>query len=92
MFNKALELHKKVSTNHELLSFEQDGFARGERKGKSMNIPLRTLFISLQKQNLDLIETYLKLDKLDEERTQEMKRCLADIRNVAGCCFLKINE
>ena len=76
-----------ITINKELKALEIEGFVRGLRKGKTMNVTLDKIVLeSLHKQYLDFLKAYGSQDK------DEMKRTLADLRNVAGCVFLKILE
>ncbi len=117
--SKGLALHREICSNIELIELEMDGFARGEKRGKTMDVPLETVVDSLRKQNMDFQESYLrylqtvslivaaspnmltpenhnvKIKQLNDthlENIKDLKRRIADIRNVAGCVFLKLSE
>jgi len=79
-------LWEKYSKNPELKELEIQGFLSGLKRGKTMDVPLRTLFRSLEKQHDDWLVAYVNKNIL------EMKKALADLRNVAGIMFLKLNE
>jgi len=81
-----LKFWNEVDGNDELSKLEQDGFVRGEKRGKTMDVPLQILFGSFEKQHKDWLVAYTNKNIL------EMKVALADIRNVAGIIFLKLNE
>jgi len=49
-------------------------------------VTLNVLFESLGKQYRDFVRAY----GINDE--EDMKRCLADLRNVTGCFFLKLME
>jgi len=91
--------------NPELLELEIKGFLRGKRRGKTMKVSIDDIYLSLEKQIIDLklvwheyIRSRLKgKQKLVRPNKYllniiPMKKCLADIRNVAGCMFLKLQE
>jgi len=79
-------LWEKYSENPELKELEIQGFLRGLERGKTMDVPLQTLFTSLQKQHKDWLFAYFS------KNIPEMKKTLADLRNVAGIVFLKLNK
>lgn len=83
---KAVEILTKIVQCTELHRLEADGFLRGERKGKRMNVPWQDIVASLDKQYHDWLNAYAEGDP------DAMKRTLADLRNLAGCVFLKIKE
>ncbi len=79
-------MHKflqQIRDNKELLNLEEAGFRRGDEKIKTMDVSSNDLKGSLYKQLMD----YLYAPNVDET-----KRSLADLRNVAGCLFLKLVE
>jgi len=82
----AYMLRSGFSENPELEELEIQGFVCGLKRGKTMDVPLRTLFRSLEKQHDDWLVAYVNKNIL------EMKKALADLRNVAGIMFLKLNE
>jgi len=81
-----MKLWQQIRKNEELKNLEMEGFGIGSLKGKTMNVSLNELMKSLRKQYLDVFEAYAKNDK------EAIKRCLADLRNLAGCCFLNIQQ
>lgn len=102
---RPMRLHDDINGNVELQNLEIDGFMRGEQQGKTMDVPFETVVQSLRKQNMDFQESYLRymqiirLSKAVKDRNLtldaaalvlDLKRRVADIRNVAGCVFLKL--
>lgn len=90
---KPADLLKKIQTNVELLRLELKGFRRGEKQGKTMKTDIKTLVASIDKQHHDLRSAYL--DYVMNKRLSNLriiKRHIADLRNAAGCLFLKILE
>jgi hypothetical protein len=83
---QAMVQYNLIHENKRLENFEKQGFLRGVKKKKTMNVDIFVLFDSLGKQYRDLVRAYGINDK------EDMKRCLADLRNVAGCLFLKVEE
>lgn len=74
-----------------LKRYETLGFIKGTKKGKTMKVGLDILVDSLRKQMRDFDSVYNNW--IAEDATaEELKQALADIRNLAGCCFLKILE
>ena len=82
----AFLLRERHSENPELKGLEIQGFLRGLKRGKTMDVPLHVLFASLEKQHRDWLIAY------GGANISEMKKTLADLRNVAGIIFLKLNE
>ena len=82
----ANKLYNKISSDKELRDLEIEGFVRGAKKGKSMDVSLKELMQSLRKQYLDWLEAY------NSKKIPDMKRTIADLRNDAGCVFLKLKE
>ena len=88
---EANEILQKINNTEELSSLELDGFLRGIRDGKTMNVTLDVMKNSLAKQVSDWNSAFI--DYILGNRTlSDLKRCLADIRNVAGVIFLKVCE
>jgi len=83
---ESLKIYHDLENCTELHRLEADGFIRGTEKGKTMNVPLWDLEESLRKQYRDWIKASV------DGNVHEMKRTLADLRNLAGCVFLKIQE
>jgi len=88
LVSKGLELWRKIHGNKELNRLERQGFIRGVKKGKTMNVPLDDVIDGLRKQYKDFIYVWNSL----EPDKEEMKRTLADLRNATGCVFLKLVE
>ena len=79
------DLWNIIRDNEQLQRLEKRGFARGKRKGKTMDVPIGVLWDALAKQWSDLAYAFRSDD------VKEMRRCLADLRNVAGCLFIKLD-
>ena len=90
IFN-ATELLKAITDNDELSSLELEGFIRREEKGKTIGVSLDTLRHSLRKQQADYDSTWIDFI-LGNATIADLKRCIADIRNVAGCIFLVLDS
>jgi len=86
---KGLELHRKISENEELIGLEMNGFIEGEKRGKTMDVSLEELARSLEKQYRDWRKAYYN-KQLWKDGVYQMKKTLADLINVAGCVFIKI--
>ena len=84
---KGINLWIKIESCKDLKLLEIRGFIRGEEKGKTMDVPLERVFQSLQKQWKDLENAFYCCSD-----NNELKKCIADLRNVAGCLFLKLLE
>ena len=80
------KLWKAIRNNKKLQALEKRGFTRGKRKGKTMNAPLGEFYSSLSKQWRDFADAYVCCADVGH-----VMRCLADLRNVAGCLFLKLD-
>lgn len=76
----------EIYQNEELIKLEKQGFIHGEKQGKTMNVTTHDLHKSLLKQWRDYIKAY------NSENVDDIKITLADLRNVAGCLFLKLQE
>ncbi|MDH5634443.1 MAG: hypothetical protein OEY30_01310 [Candidatus Bathyarchaeota archaeon] len=94
----AEQLHSLIITNEELKKLEVDEFVKGK-----MGATLREIVGDLCQQFINVHEAYAcflkaqkltKLSKSIETRKarQQLKHALAQVRNIAGCCFLKLNE
>jgi len=83
---QATFLYNSIRDNGELQTLEVQGFLRGAERKKTMDVDVNILFESLGKQYRDFVRAYGINDR------EDMKRCLADLRNVAGCFFLKLTE
>lgn len=79
-------LQCSISGNKELKKLEIEGFVKGTKEGKTMNVPILTIIDSLKKQWKDWEKVRFS------SNPGRMKRALADLRNVAGCLFLKLQE
>ena len=88
------KLLKQIQDNKELLALEEAGFLRGDEKGKTMDVLPEVLMRSIMKQHGDLANSYHKyfFNKRYTEARKDLLQKIADIRNVAGCLFLKIVE
>lgn len=90
---RAFAIWQRINENPELKSLEKDGFARGEARGKSMDYPFMSVVLSLHKQIDDVNEVLdVNLDETNPDFRTSLKKALADLRNVAGCMFLKLQE
>jgi len=89
-----LKTYSAILFNSELQNLEMKGFLRGSDKGKTMNVPLSTLMRGLGKQYADFHIAYINFlkEKKTRESTRELKRSIADVRNAAGCVFLKLGD
>ena len=96
MASKALKLWRQIRENISLEEMEKDGLFRGEERGKKPDVSFDILVGSLSKQMEDCHTAIQRLNNeyyltLDEAKT-ELKKCLADLRNVAGIMFLRLEE
>jgi hypothetical protein len=82
----ALSHFNRIHGNKQLQELEKAGFLRGIKRRKTMNVSLKEIEDSLDKQYHDFLKAYGDNDK------KMMLRCLADLRNVAGCVFLKLTK
>lgn len=89
--HEANEILRRINENEELHDLELDGFIRGTRAGKTISVTLDVLKNSLRKQVGDW-ESALVDYILGNATLDDLKRCIVDIRNVAGCIFLKVCE
>ncbi len=80
------KLLQQIRYNSELFQLEDDGFLRGDKKGKTIDVGEGELFCSLVKQWTDFLDAWNDKDDLAVLKT------LADLRNNAGTLFLKIQE
>lgn len=83
---KSLELWEKINVNIEPEHLEKRGFIRGEQKGKNMSGSMHDIHKGLLKQWHDYTKAY------NDGDSKAIKRTLADLCNVAGCLFLKLQE
>jgi len=83
----AISFQNRIACNKKLLNLEVKGFVRGYKKKKTMDVPARGLYQSLEKQWLDLKAAWLCC-----QPESVVLRKIADLRNVAGCFFLKLTE
>jgi hypothetical protein len=101
---EALELYNKIRNNKTLQTLEETGFKLGVARGKSIDVDISVIKNSLQKQYDDFQEAYFRfstpffagsMEPVTREgrelNKQKLEKCIADLRNVAGCLFLKIN-
>lgn len=88
-----MDLWKAIEGNIELQSLEKAGFIRGTQKNKSMDVTFEVVIDSLEKQWNDLGQAVAQYERNGTvEALVSVKKCIADLRNVAGCLFLKIQE
>lgn len=80
----ASSLFNDIKNNKDLNDYELAGLAEGKKRGKRPDVPLKVLNDSLRKQYIDFCRAYGNDDK------EQMKKCLADLRNVAGIYFLQL--
>lgn len=96
-------LWKEIQRNKELRKLEQEGFERGEKRGKKLTVHMHEVWKSFQKQYIDLENAYQQIvnkqtypydsfSKLEQADVDYFKKCIADLRNVAGCLFLKMRD
>lgn len=86
MIFDALKLWERIRQNLVLEELEKEGLCRGEQRGKKPDVSIDVLALAVHKQYRDFVRAYVDDDK------KEMKRCLADLRNVAGLVFLKLED
>jgi hypothetical protein len=79
-------LHYAIVSDPDLRKLELLGFVKGAVKGKTMNVPFTEIVHSLDKQYHDFLRAY------GDDDTEAIFMALADLRNVAGCVFLKLKE
>lgn len=82
----ANHLFNSIKNDKMLNEYELSGLAEGRKRGKTPDVPLTILNDSLHKQYLDFLKAY------GDDNQEEMKKCLADLRNVAGICFLQLSK
>ena len=95
--SKALKLYYQISQNKDLAGLEKLGFIVGEQRGKTMDGDWMIVCNSLHKQYNDLLKAVSWYQNRCKHTTPEadildIKRKIADLRNVAGCLFLKLQE
>jgi len=88
---KGEEILERIRVNEALLEYELRGFLRGDEKGKTLNVSLDVLKNSLNQQHTQFESTYIDY-VLGKKSRGDLMRCVADVRNVAGCIFLKLQE
>ena len=87
------KLWEEINTNEELIQLEREGFERGEKKGKTMDVPLDTVVDSLKKQFRDFARCYRAYKAVPSKNYKNgLKRTISDLRNAGGCVFLKLLE
>lgn len=87
LVDQPIILHYRIINDPDLRKLELQGFVEGTAEGKTMDVPFGTLVESLDKQCGDFFTAYN-----EGKGRKAIKKALADIRNVAGCCFLKLKE
>lgn len=96
-------LWKELARNKKLKQLENDGFHRGEKQGKTINVRLPEMWKSFRKQCDDLKGAYEEVlekqtypygsfSQLTQADIDHLMQCVADVRNVAGCFFLKLKD
>lgn len=89
----AHELFKAMTRNKELGKFMFGGFIKGAKKGKSMrNVTLSNVMFSLGKQECGAGKAFVHYTLQKERSIENLKQALADVINVAGLAFLKLQE
>jgi hypothetical protein len=83
---QATFLYNSIQGNGELQTLEIQGFVRGAIRKKTLDVDINVIFESVGKQYRDFVRAY------GDNNSEAMKRCLADLRNVAGCFFIKLTE
>jgi len=89
---RAQRMLESLVNNDELNRLELGGFVRGFNKGKTMHVTFKDLFNEVHKQYIDWVGAYGDSQDMTASDIAELKRTLADLRNVAGCAFLKLQE
>ena len=90
---KKRKLWEEINTNEELKQLELDGFKRGRKKGKTMDVPLDVVVESVKKQFRDFVRCYRAYGATPSKNLKNgLKRTIGDLRNTAGCVFLKLIE
>ena len=87
------ELKKAVDDNAELKEMQDIGWKKGASKGKSMAVHYVTMMLALEKQMKDLqylFDVYAMEEKIP--LIIDIRQAIADVRNVAGCLFLKMQD
>lgn len=90
---EALKCWERIAENKRLSTLEKVGFDIGISRGKTMDVSIEIMNGSVSKQWKDYKwawENYLR-DKSELNR-QAVETAIANLRNVAGCMFLKIEE
>lgn len=97
------QLRERIIRNKKLGKLENQGFERGDSRGKTMDVQKQVVMASLYKQVEDVAQAWNRYffrvqatrpypHNLPLKEKEELERCLADLRNVAGCLFLKLEE
>ena len=91
---EAFKLYLRYTQNPQIMKLEHAGFVEGLKRGKTDKVPLEIIVTSLEKQWGDFLATWTGYKNLPKTKTttEDLKRTLADLRNVAGIIFLKLNE
>lgn len=95
----ALSLYNQIKCNKILQNFEKNGFLRGVKRNKTMDVSMDIIFASLEKQWNDLRIAWKNYPpriglslKFRPSSSADMLQKIADLRNVAGCFFLKLTK
>lgn len=91
VYPKGKKLWRFIDNLPQLKILEIAGFERGEQKGKTMDVSITELWNSLDKQWRDLIDTKTAILN-GFKPLDSIKQPIADLRNVAGCLYLKVLE
>ena len=77
-------IYSRIRDNERLQDLELLGFRRGQEQGKTLAVTVDTVYANLEKQWRDLTNAWHATPR----DYAHIHRCLADLRNVAGCLFL----
>jgi len=84
-------IYNMINANKELEDLELKGFLRGDKEGKTFDVSFFAVKDTLDRQVKQLERVFIKYLR-KSENVDELKRCIADVRNCAGAFFLKILE
>lgn len=89
---KVMKLYNQIKNNRELTDLEINGFIQGATKGKTIDISMTDIYLSVHKQYLDFALEALNSSPNIEKNSVILKQRLADLRNCAGLMFIKLQE
>lgn len=93
MVLEGLELYRQIEECAELIALKEEGFMEGYDKGKTMDVSVGELQKSLGKQWDDFKAAYYRFTITRCKRNpKQLKKDIANLINVAGCLFLKLQE